>query len=342
MNPNTRSIAVDRDRPDPAALERAAAILRAGGLVAFPTETVYGLGADATDPAAVARIFEAKGRPATNPLIVHADGPGMARACVSAWPDRADRLARRFWPGPLTLILPRSASIPDAVTAGRETVAVRVPDHPVARGLIERVGRPLAAPSANRSTGLSPTRAEHVRKDLAGRVDLILDAGLTDFGLESTVLDLAADPPRLLRPGVLSAEELGDVLGLAIEGPPVAPADPNRPMSSPGQSAVHYAPRTPTFRYEAEEAGAIPHRGDRAALLVLGHPDLVLPRLRPIERHDLSEPGEAARSLYATLHRWDELGFDRIEIVMPPDTPAWSAIRDRLRRAASPPPVRGG
>ncbi len=177
-------------------------MLRRGGLVAFATETVYGLGADATDPAAVTGIFEAKGRPAVNPLIVHADGLEMARSCVASWPEEARILAEACWPGPLTLVLPRSARIPNVVTAGRETVGIRVPDTRVARLLIARTGRPVAAPSANRSTGISPTLARHVLKDLDGRIDLILDSGPTALGLESTVVDLSRDSPRLLRPWV--------------------------------------------------------------------------------------------------------------------------------------------
>ena len=202
-------------------------MLRRGGLVAFATETVYGLGADATDPAAVTRIFEAKGRPDANPLIVHADGPDMARSCVANWPDEARLLAEACWPGPLTLVLPRSARIPDVVTAGLETVGVRVPDTRVARSLIARAGRPVAAPSANRSTGISPTLARHVLKDLDGRIDLILDSGPTALGLESTVLDLSRDSPRLLRPGPFSREFLAETLGKDVVGPESGgPGDP--------------------------------------------------------------------------------------------------------------------
>ncbi len=205
--PRTRVLQVDRDEPDPAAISEAARVLRAGGLVAFATETVYGLGADATNPEAVARIFEAKGRPSTNPLIVHVADKADALACVAEWPGRADRLADRFWPGPLTLVLPRSSIIPDIVTAGQETVGVRVPRSGVARWLILEAGCPVAAPSANRSTGISPTEARHVLKDLDGKVDLVLDSGPTGVGIESTVLDLSgtehptAPPARCCDPG---------------------------------------------------------------------------------------------------------------------------------------------
>ncbi len=192
----TRVLQVDPQQPAPGALEDAAEVLFKKGLVAFATETVYGLGALATDAAAVERIYQAKGRPAFNPLIVHVDGISQARQCASDWPEAADRLAGMFWPGPLTLVLRRSSLIPDVVTAGRDTVALRVPLPLVARSLIAQVGQPLAAPSANRSNRLSPTRAEHVLADLGGLIELILDSGPTSFGLESTVVDLTCSPFR--------------------------------------------------------------------------------------------------------------------------------------------------
>ena len=249
MPRTTRIIPVDPHEPDPAVLSEAAETLRRGGLVAFATETVYGLGADATDLKAVAQIFEAKDRPAFNPLIVHADGLPMVRSCVAAWPDSAQRLAARFWPGPLTLVLPRSKRIPDLVTAGRETVGVRIPRVNIARRLIEAVGRPIAAPSANRSTRISPTLAAHVLQDMDGRIDLILDSGQTALGLESTVVDLTSRPPRVLRPGPILAEGIAHACeGLcvheSVDDPPT-----DRP-ASPGQMAIHYAPRTRSVRVE--------------------------------------------------------------------------------------------
>src|SRR5690348_13744143 len=195
------------------AIAEAARILRAGGLVAFPTETVYGLGANALDASAVARIFAAKGRPANNPLIIHIADASDVRKVVADWPESAGRLAERFWPGPLTLVLPRCDAVPDAVTAGGPTVAVRVPAHPVAQALVRAAGVPIAAPSANRSMELSPTRAEHVLRGLDGRIDVLLDGGPTAGGIESTVLDLTATPPRLLRPGLIGVAELEAVLG---------------------------------------------------------------------------------------------------------------------------------
>lgn len=328
----TRILSIDRDDPDDALLDEAARVLRAGGLVAFATETVYGLGADATDPAAVARIFQAKGRPPTNPLIVHASGLAMALSCVGDWPDAAHSLAGRFWPGPLTLVLPRAAIIPDVVTAGGQTVGVRIPRPKVSRALIARAGRPIAAPSANRSTGISPTLARHVVKDLDGRIDLILDSGPTTEGLESTVLDLTCRPFRILRPGTIGLAELRDVLGAGVAGPE-ADLPPPASSSSPGQMPVHYAPRSPALRVPALWLDRIVWP-ERAALLVVGRHDLPgIPGL--VHRVDLATPADAARLLYAALHECDEREVDLIVIVPPPDLPEWQAIRDRLRRAAT-------
>ena len=209
----TRVLQVDPEHPSPDAWDEAAHVLSQGGLVAFATETVYGLGAVATNESAVARIFEAKGRPSVNPLIVHVDGIGQARQCTATWSETAQLLAEHFWPGPLTMVLPRSALIPHIVTAGRETVGLRVPATTIAHGLIERVGQPLAAPSANRSNRVSPTCGEHVLADLDGRIDLILDSGPTTVGLESTVLDLTRSPLRILRPGPIGPRELEQCLG---------------------------------------------------------------------------------------------------------------------------------
>ena len=326
---STRILSTARDDPDPHVLDEAARVLRAGGLVAFATETVYGLGADATDPAAVAGIFAAKGRPATNPLIVHADEAAMARECVATWPPSAERLAARWWPGPLTLVLPRSRLIPDLVTAGRDTVGIRVPRSAVALGLIRRLARPIAAPSANRSTGVSPTLARHVLRDLDGRIDLVLDSGPTEVGLESTVLDLAGAVPRLLRPGPIGLDELRTELGNEVEPPPQGP--PAGPATSPGQMAIHYAPRTPAVRVEADRAGDVAWP-PRFGLIDLGGRDL--PGLPPpAARFTFTAPASAAAGLYAALHQLDELGLDRIVVIMPPDREEWRAIRDRLRRA---------
>ncbi|APW63077.1 L-threonylcarbamoyladenylate synthase [Paludisphaera borealis] len=332
----TRVRAVDVDHPEPEIIEEAAAILSQGGLVAFATETVYGLGADATNAEAVGRIFEAKGRPSFNPLIVHVEGVPHARTFTTAWTESAQRLADRFWPGPLTLIVPKTPAIPAIVTAGGPSVGLRVPAPKVARALIARVGAPLAAPSANRSNRISPTCAEHVLADLDGRIDLILDSGPTTVGLESTVLDLTSAPARILRPGPIGWHDLapffkeGDLAGpTSPEAPP-----PDRP-SSPGMLAVHYAPRTRALRVESvrdvfdvawpERAGVLAfERLDRDRLpehvVVIEHPD----------------PIGAAQNLYASLHALDAQGLDLIVVAMPPAGGAWDAVRDRLRRATTP------
>ncbi|MFL5340352.1 MAG: L-threonylcarbamoyladenylate synthase [Gemmataceae bacterium] len=315
---------------DAAALAEAAAVLRAGGLVAFPTETVYGLGANALDAAAVARIFAAKGRPANNPIIVHiADFADLPRV-VANWPDAARRLAERFWPGPLTLVLPRAAAVPDIVTAGGPTVAVRMPAHPVALALIRAAGVPLAAPSANRSGELSPTTAEHVRRSLSSRIDMILGGGPTQVGLESTVVDLSVTPVRLLRPGHISPADIATVIGAIARQPDVSEA---APLPSPGMLARHYAPRTPTVclagsaTYVAERL----QRGEKVGWLTFDAAPcdavtVVMPRA----------PTEYAARLYAELHALDQLALDRIVVEQPPDEEPWLAVGDRLSRAAIP------
>ena len=338
----TRVVAVDPDRPDLAILAEAASILRSGGLVAFGTETVYGLGADATNPAAVARIFEAKGRPPTNPLIVHVADIESARACVDDWPDAANRLADRFWPGPLTLVLPRSKIIPDLVTAGRDTVGVRVPASLVARELIRLAGVPIAAPSANRSNRISPTHAEHVLKDLDAVVDLILNNGTCLVGIESTVLDLSGEHPTILRPGAVTAEEIAATIGRPVAhfggsvGPDLAAA-------SPGQLAIHYAPRTPAYRItwtEWESLKGFDPDSPRFGMLFLGDPPGGYPpsgAAAHLITKPLAEPERAAARLYEIFHLFDEQGLDFLLIVTPAsDEPGWSAVLDRVNRATRP------
>lgn len=335
----TRVLAVDPDQPDPSAIAEAAAALARGGLVAFATETVYGLGAVATDPAAVGRIFEAKGRPSFNPLIVHVDGIDQARAFAGAWPPTAQRLAQAFWPGPLTLIVPKTAAIPDAVTAGGPTVGLRVPAPRVARALIARVGLPVAAPSANRSNRVSPTRAEHVLADLDGRIDLILDSGPTAVGLESTVLNLASDPPRILRPGPIGWERLAPFLdvreSIAADASRSEPAAPAGRLASPGMLSVHYAPRTRAVRVESIGRLAEIDWPERAGLIGFVPVD---PTLIPegVERVEFAEPAAAARGLYAALRALDDRRLDLIVVLMPPAGPEWDAPRDRLTRATVP------
>lgn len=306
-------------------LARAAQSIREGKLVAFPTETVYGLGANALDPAAVARIYQAKGRPSTSPLIVHADSIEMARELVLEWPQQAETLARRYWPGPLTLVLPKRPHVPDVVTAGLPTVGLRVPNHPLALALIHRAGVPIAAPSANRFTKLSPTTADHVREALGDRVDLILDGGPTTVGIESTVLSLAASPPRLLRPGMVSQKEIEALIGLVEVSGRIENGERSG-HPSPGMHARHYSPLTPLLLLEA---GASPPDG-RGVYLWIQHPAkatacVAMPR----------DPGAYAAVLYETLHREDAKEWDWIAVEGPPDGPEWAGIADRLTRAAS-------
>jgi L-threonylcarbamoyladenylate synthase len=328
---------VNPTEPEADVIARAAAVLRGGGLVAFPTETVYGLGANALEPAAVARIFAAKGRPATNPLIVHVAQPADALRVAATWPDAAARLAERFWPGPLTLVLPRRDEVPDAVTAGGPTVAVRLPAHPVARALIRAAGVPVAAPSANRSAQLSPTRAEHVLTGLDGRIDLLLDGGPTAGGLESTVLDVTAAPPRLLRPGLVTPAEVEAVLGgIARSAPPGAPT--GEPLPSPGMQRRHYAPRAVLECVEGdgqERAEELARAGVSVGWLAWGEvPGAADAGVRVVAMP--RDPKAYARSLYAVLHSLDACGVGRIVVASPPDTEEWLAVRDRLRRAATP------
>jgi L-threonylcarbamoyladenylate synthase len=333
----TAVLPVTPESPEPQVLRQAAEELRRGGLVAFPTETVYGLGANALDPRAVARIFAAKGRPANNPLIVHIAQPEAARQLVSAWPAAAEQLVARFWPGPLTLVLPRREIVPDVVTAGGPTVAVRLPAHPVARALVREAGFPLAAPSANASTRLSPTRAEHVVRDLGGKIALVLDGGPTSGGLESTVLDVTVDPPRLLRPGLISPQQIEAVLGVAPvlsrEAPPVT-----SPLPSPGLLAKHYAPQAALECTDDSGWARVTEllaEGRRVGWLTLtGQAPDAVPNLKVVRLP--REPGAYAQALYAVLHGFDDAGVERIVVEQPANSPDWLAVRDRLRRASSP------
>jgi L-threonylcarbamoyladenylate synthase len=327
---------VDPESPDAAIIARAAAVLRGGGLVAFPTETVYGLGASALDAAACERIFIAKGRPAHNPIIVHGASTAEARQVVSDWPDAAARLASRFWPGPLTLVLPKIANVPDVVTAGGPTVAVRVPAHPVAMALLRAAGIPIAAPSANRSGQLSPTRAEHVLHGLSDQIDILIDGGRTPGGVESTVLDLSRSLPRLLRPGLVSPAEIESMIG-GIERT-ASSTTAGEALPSPGMLARHYAPRA---RLEcvtgsgATRVAEMCREGFKVGWLLFDQdaptqPSGTMPILMP------KQPKAYAAMLYEALHRLDGLDMDRIVVELPPDTEDWLAIHDRLRRAATP------
>jgi L-threonylcarbamoyladenylate synthase len=308
-------------------------LLKAGRLVAFPTETVYGLGADATNAEAVARIFAAKGRPPTNPLIAHVADAEVARR-YTAWSDAAERLSRVFWPGPLTLVLPKHPSIADAATAGLASVGVRVPQHPLALELLRAFDGPVAAPSANRSNRVSPTTAQHVREELGDSVDLILDGGPCTVGIESTVLDLTGPTPTILRPGGVSRAQLQAVLGDVAEASAAVPI--HQAALSPGQHAIHYAPRTPAFRFESADRGRIYPQTDARpnGVMVLGAMNL-LSRWGPIVSMP-NDPAEYARHLYAILRELDGMNLAAIYVEIPPDLPEWSAVRNRLFRATVP------
>ncbi len=285
-------------------IKKAVELLRAGRLVAFPTETVYGLGANALDAAAVQRIFKAKGRPLTSPLIVHVASAAAARELALEWPETADRLAERFWPGPLTIIVPKKPVVPDVVTAGLPSVGLRMPAHPLALELLRAVQLPLAAPSANRFTQLSPTTAEHVRAGLGDAVDMVLDGGPCTVGIESTVISLAGARPRILRPGIVSQPEIEAVIG---------PVEAGAGAESPGQHPKHYSPRTRIV------LGDSPSEGKGVRLDFSNMPD---------------DAAGYAEVLYRRLHELDAEHPDWIAVELPPDSPEWAGIRDRLLRAA--------
>jgi L-threonylcarbamoyladenylate synthase len=305
-------------------IQHAASLLRAGKLVAFPTETVYGLGSNALDAEAVARIFAAKGRPHTSPIIVHVSSMEMARLVVSEWPKQAELLAAEFWPGPLTLVLKKQAAVPDLVTAGLDTVGVRLPAHPVAMALIAAAQIPVAAPSANRFTQLSPTTAEHVRQSLGARVDYILDGGACSVGIESTVLSLTGGLPVLLRPGGVSRRQIELMIGpVARQTQASSEAHP-----SPGMHPRHYSPQTKLLLVRD---GEVPESGIGAYLQLHRRPGREVRALVPMP----SEAGEYAAQLYRVLHDADSRGYDWIAVDAPPDAPDWEAVRDRLQRAAT-------
>jgi L-threonylcarbamoyladenylate synthase len=318
---------------DETGVRRGAEVIRVGGLVAFPTETVYGLGADALSESAVARIFEAKERPRGNPVIVHLASADALESVATRVPSRAREIAARFWPGPLTLVLARARAVPLITTGGLETVAVRVPSHPVARALIEASGRPIAAPSANRSGRPSPTRAEHVRQDLDGRIELILDGGPTPVGVESTVLDISTEPPMLLRPGGITLDALRECLG-TVE---VLGSDDEAAGRSPGLRYRHYAPRAQVIIIEAGT-------GERvvAPWLEAGRPvALMTQRSVSLERPGLrvktmpEDLGAYARDLFAVLRELDSTGVEGIFVEAVAEEGMGLTIMDRLRRAAS-------
>lgn len=325
------------------AVLRAAELLSAGGVVALPTETVYGLAANALDARAVSRIFEIKARPGQNPIIVHVSDVKMARACAAAWPPLAEKLAEAFWPGPLTLVLQRANHIPPVVTAGGPTVGIRWPSHPLIQAVIRQCGFPLAAPSANLSNRISPTNAEHVRKSLGDKIRLIVDGGQSQVGIESTVLDLSVSPPRLLRPGMIHEQALLAVTGQLTLGF----GDSDKVLKSPGQLRRHYAPKAKliilTWRDDKDlrhqlttrDPSLAPLPSPLSACHIIAHTRIPagggFGRVSVIP-HD----SEAfARAIYAELHQCDELGAELIVVEALPETSEWRAIADRLKRAAA-------
>ncbi|HSY23967.1 MAG TPA: L-threonylcarbamoyladenylate synthase [Polyangiaceae bacterium] len=344
----TRMISVDRANPDARVLAEAARVLRGGGLVAFPTETVYGLGADALDERALARIFAAKGRPVHHPLIAHVLGEDEARSLARSWPTAAFRLAQAFWPGPLTLVVDRASHVPAAIAAGSDSIALRAPSHPIARGLLAAFGAPIAAPSANRYQALSPTTAEHVVRQLDGAVDLVIDGGPCDAGIESTVVDVRSEA-RVLRPGAIPAGALRGAWAAVASGPDMDDASGTHDMSeasdktrvSPGMDARHYAPQAPlrvmsTAGEALAAASALGARGARAGVVTCGAggsdraPAGVLVRDLP------ADAAAYAHALYATLHALDAEGVAAIFVQRVPADDAWRAVADRLSRAAAP------
>ncbi|HSQ64846.1 MAG TPA: L-threonylcarbamoyladenylate synthase [Polyangiaceae bacterium] len=333
-----RVLSVDAQQPDRRAIAEAAAAIRAGKLVVFPTETVYGLGARAADPNAVKRIFEVKGRPPRHPLIVHVLGEAQAQSLASRWPPLAADLAKAFWPGPLTLVVPKGPSVPPEATGGGDTVALRAPSHPVARALIAEVGEPIVAPSANRYQSLSPTRAEHVLAAFGDQDLLILDGGPCPSGIESTVVDACGEEPRVLRPGALSLEALRAVVPSLAFVPMTAGPDSAR--TSPGMDARHYAPRTPLVLAKdraaaLDRARALVASGESIAVVLIGDPLLAREPDPGAPIHVLpGSPESAGAALYALLYELDEEKLARVVVQAPPAEPGWEAVADRLRRAA--------
>lgn len=318
------------DRPE--SIHAAADIIRAGGLVAFPTETVYGLGCDALNPDAAAKVFEAKQRPSFDPLIIHLADRSMVETVAKTIPPSAHRLMDAFWPGPLTLILPKQPAVPDLVTAGLPTVAVRIPDHPVAHALIREARTPIAAPSANPFGYVSPTTAQHVRDGLSDRVDLILDGGLCSVGVESTIVSLAGVRPELLRPGSLTLEAIQ-----AVIGPVDRATSSDETVHVPGQSMRHYATRTPVTLLPAPGAWPILRGPEQVGLLAMSEPRGLAGQFYMVEV--LSPSGdlrEAARYLFAALRKLDGLGLARIYAEPCAEFGLGLAIMDRLRRCATP------
>lgn len=323
------------------AIEKTAALLRAGEVVAVPTETVYGLAANALDPQAVAKIYALKGRPSHNPIIVHVASASMAHACSRYWPALADALGSAFWPGPMTLVVPKSDWIPDIVTAGGPTVGVRWPQHPFMQGLIRTCGFPLAAPSANLANRLSPTHVSHVAAQLGDALPLIVDGGDCNVGIESTVVDVTGAEPRILRPGMISEPAIQAAAfqaRLAVITPP--PSDDNV-LRSPGLLAKHYSPEARLVLWSWPDESHLARLVETLNIppsqaFILAHSKIPMSGRFPHVMLIPDDPEAFARALYAELHRCDELGARLIVVEKLPDTPEWAGITDRLRRASTP------
>ena len=320
------------------AVLQAAELLRSGRIAAIPSETVYGLAANAFSPEVVAAIYRAKGRPPGNPLIVHVATAAMARECASEWPVLAERLAGHFWPGPLTLVVPRSSRIPDIVAAGGRTVGLRWPSHAFFQSVIKECGFPLAAPSANPSDQLSPTTAEHVIAGLGERIPLIVDAGACAVGIESTVVDVTGQRPRVLRPGIISAEQIAEAAGVSVDG---SGSHGEGPLRSPGQLSRHYSPKARLEVWSWQDDEALAAMLERQALaperiFVLAHSRV--PRDLPLAQISFipDDPEAFARALYGYLHDCDHRGAALVVIESLPPGSAWDGVRDRLQRAAAP------
>ncbi len=340
----TKIIKIDAVKPEEAYLREAAAILQQGGLVAFPTETVYGLGAAVTHPQAVQRVYSVKGRPADNPLIVHLDSYERLPLVAAAIPPAARRLAGKFWPGPLTMVLPKKATIPEEVSAGLPTVAVRVPAHPVALRLLALAGVPVAAPSANLSGRPSPTLGSHVAEDLDGLVEMILDAGPTGVGLESTVLDLTGKTPRILRPGGVTREMLEEVFGAGgVDEADPAAMESGRPLA-PGMKYRHYAPKAPLYLVVGEPAKVNRYILDRlaedekarrkSAVLAYEEDRGYYREALFFSLGERKKPEEAAERLFSLLRACDKAGAEAIYAVAPSYTGLGRAVFNRLWKAA--------
>jgi L-threonylcarbamoyladenylate synthase len=342
FNPRTTLVRkVDPAQPDGAVISEAASLLRRGGLVAFPTETVYGLGANALDPKAVRSIFDAKERPPTNPIIVHVADALSAQLFARDWPAHATTLAKNFWPGSLTIVVNKQPMVPDIATADGPTVGLRVPAHPIALALLRAADIPIAAPSANRSTQISPTTGQHVLRGLDDRIDMLVDAGQTAGGLESTVIDLTVSPPRLLRPGLVTVAQIEAVIGKIDASGHATVSETGEPLRSPGLLERHYAPKAQVVclpQVDLATLRALSPQVNRLGCLRLlraGTSAFDASAIKNLTVIDMpSDPAQYSAKLYAALHELDAADIELIAVDLPPEGDAWRAVHDRLQRAS--------